>query len=67
LYETAVLRSGYLLQDTSSFADRINTLMRDFLESAPLPEPTEEEAVAAKTEDDEDKKDEAQASAHDEL
>jgi heat shock protein beta len=66
LYETAVLRSGYLLTDTSSFADRINTLMKEFLETAPPVEPLED-AAAATTDDEDDKKVEGEIPEHDEL
>jgi heat shock protein beta len=64
LFETAMLRSGYQLSETSSFADRINTLMRGYLEAQAPAEPAPEEPKKEKKEEEEE---EVKESEHDEL
>lgn len=58
MFETATLRSGYMLPDTASFASRVELLLRQSLgvdESAPIEDEPEEEETpedsSSKTDD----------------
>lgn len=67
MYETATLRSGYMLHDTASFAERVETLLRKTLG---VPEDLQVEEPAEEPEDEEEQKDddtEEDTSEHDEL
>jgi len=80
LFETATLRSGFVLQETASFAERIERMLRLSLdvpidakvEEEPEPEPVKEEAgddeEEVKAEGEEDAVEgEEKAADHDEL
>ncbi|XP_023234401.1 endoplasmin-like [Centruroides sculpturatus] len=67
MFETATLRSGYMLQDTSSFAERVETLLKKTLG---VPEDLQVEEPSEEPEDEEDQKEEdteEESSEHDEL
>ncbi|XP_067127031.1 endoplasmin isoform X2 [Centruroides vittatus] len=66
MFETATLRSGYMLQDTSSFAERVEILLKKTLG---VPEDLQVEEPSEEPEDEEDQKEEdaEEESEHDEL
>jgi len=72
MFNTATLRSGYLLKDTVGFAEHIEALMRDTLgidkeeqveeeEDLPEDEPTEDEEEEEEEEEEEDDEEEEEA------
>jgi len=74
LYNTATLRSGYMLKDTVNFAEHIESMMRDTLGVSAQEEVEEEEELpeeAEEVDDDEeeieDEEGEAEEEPHDEL
>lgn len=74
MFETATLRSGYSLQDTQGFAERVERMLRLSLDvplDAKIEEEPEEEAPADDVEEitdaDDEKKEESTEDAHDEL
>jgi len=74
LYNTATLRSGYMLKDTVNFAEHIESMMRDTLGVSAEEEVEEEEELpeeAEEVDDDEeeieDEEGEAEEEPHDEL
>lgn len=75
LLDTAVLRSGYMLQETSKFADSIDRMMRQTLnvdegfdpEFEDFPEPSESDTQEAEEEEKEEEIDGDIDDGHDEL
>jgi len=69
MFRTATLRSGYMLQETSDFADSIERMMRQTLGVSVDEQPEEEEYFDDQAEDGGDGQDEADEvdDDHDEL
>ncbi|KAK9876965.1 hypothetical protein WA026_015997 [Henosepilachna vigintioctopunctata] len=66
MFRTATLRSGYMLRETSDFAQSIEVMMRKTL-GIPLEEPVEEEEDEELPEDGIPEEEKAEADEHDEL
>uniref|UniRef100_A0A1W7RAN2 Heat shock protein 83 n=1 Tax=Hadrurus spadix TaxID=141984 RepID=A0A1W7RAN2_9SCOR len=70
MFETATLRSGYMLQDTSSFAERVETLLRKTLGVPENLQIEDDEPVDEQDEEEEQKDQDTEEEAdteHDEL
>ncbi|KAF7490841.1 Endoplasmin [Sarcoptes scabiei] len=70
IYETATLRSGYQLGDTTSFSQRVETLLRKTLgidENAQIDDDDDDHAADESTSDDRQEETKEESDEHDEL